>query len=447
MNTKLHTLRRAFVEWATQSAIPMPKTSEEPLSNEALSTVQHMLQGKRFMFLGEPDHFVLEKFPFRLTFIRNFFPLGWRHIGMEMGRSMGWRLDQHLEILGTSLPSSPKVKDGYDYKKTFGQVIDFIERHETAFNKQIAAVNKSRPGGTARLHFFGFDFDLGDPLAAIEPLRILLSDYEHDYHIRPLLTALDELNGLEANQQLTEVGKIQSQLFKQREKFIPSFGEKCCRQMESWLRTLHFSVASVQRPRVVQDPSGHRLWRAEREKLMMQQMDDIEADNSPEAKYVLLGHNCHLSKDAGNLSNHPQRNAFWGYRSWLRSLAYALNERITKRPLDTFGGSIGSHVSNRFPGQVLAIWMLYGQGQLMGKNGPMNIRLHGDTIESLLAQVGDRFLLPLDQVAPEARSVLACANFRWAGGYYASADLTAQADALYFVKNVTAELDQEGLAW
>ncbi len=74
----------------------------------------------------------------------------------------------------------------------------------------------------------------------------------------------------------------------------------------------------------------------------------------------------------------------------------------------------------------------------MGKNGPMNIRLKSDTIESLLASVGDRFLLPLDQVDPRAQKVLARANFRTAGGYYGNADLTAQADVLYFVKNVTA---------
>ena len=100
---------------------------------------------------------------------------------------------------------------------------------------------------------------------------------------------------------------------------------------------------------------------------------------------------------------------------------------------------MGTHVHHRFPGRVLALWMFYGQGQLMGRNGPVNVRLHGDTIESLLARVGDRFLLPLDDVDPRARAVLAQANFRWAGGRYASADLTAQTDAIYFIRHVTAQ--------
>jgi hypothetical protein len=106
-----------------------------------------------------------------------------------------------------------------------------------------------------------------------------------------------------------------------------------------------------------------------------------------------------------------------------------------------YGGSIGGHVHKRFPGQVLSIWMLYGQGQLMGRNGAIDVRLQGDTIESLLACVGDRFLLPLDHVDPSARDVLRRANLRWAGGHYASADLTVQADALYFVRNISAKID------
>jgi hypothetical protein len=75
----------------------------------------------------------------------------------------------------------------------------------------------------------------------------------------------------------------------------------------------------------------------------------------------------------------------------------------------------------------------------MTSKGPRTVRLRDDTVESLLAQVGDRFLLPLNDVDPQARAILSHANVRLMGGYYASTDLTAQADALYFVKDVNAE--------
>jgi hypothetical protein len=104
-----------------------------------------------------------------------------------------------------------------------------------------------------------------------------------------------------------------------------------------------------------------------------------------------------------------------------------------------YEGSVGTHLHQRFPGEVLAIWAFYGQGQLMGRAGPLDVRMHDDTIESLLVQVGDRFLLPLDNVDPDARAILTNANIRWADGRYASADLSAQADAIYFIGHVTAE--------
>ena len=59
--------------------------------------------------------------------------------------------------------------------------------------------------------------------------------------------------------------------------------------------------------------------------------------------------------------------------------------------------------------------------------------------EALLAQVGDRFLLPLSDVDPQAKAILSNANLRTSWGSYASADLTAQADAIYFVRNVNAD--------
>jgi hypothetical protein len=103
------------------------------------------------------------------------------------------------------------------------------------------------------------------------------------------------------------------------------------------------------------------------------------------------------------------------------------------------GRSMSWHLHRQFPGQVLSIWMLYGQGTLMMPRGPRNVRLHGDTIESLLARVGDRFLLLLNDIDSAAKVAPANANLRSSWGLYASADLTAQADAIYFVRNVNAE--------
>jgi len=211
-------------------------------------------------------------------------------------------------------------------------------------------------------------------------------------------------------------------------------------ELRSWLSLLRDSVATENRPRMTQSARKHRLWRAQRERSMMRYLDAIVEALGRDGKLILMGHNVHLSKDASTLRSQPQRSRFWGWRSWLRALGYEAFSRLTRYPLDggTQNGSVGSHLHERFPGQVLSIWMLYGQGTLMMPAGPRTVRLHSDTVESLLAQIGARFLLPLDDVDSQAKAILSNANLRLSWGSYASADLTAQTDAIYFVKDVSA---------
>jgi erythromycin esterase-like protein len=81
-------LREAFLVWARRCALPVPAAPEEPLGERAQAALDRMLVGKRFVFLGEPDHCVVEKYPFRLTVLQHLFARGWRHIAMETGRSL-----------------------------------------------------------------------------------------------------------------------------------------------------------------------------------------------------------------------------------------------------------------------------------------------------------------------------------------------------------------------
>ncbi len=146
----------------------------------------------------------------------------------------------------------------------------------------------------------------------------------------------------------------------------------------------------------------------------MRFLDAIVDGLSGDDKLILLGHNVHLSKDAAHLHFHPQFSRFWGVLSWVRAWGYRMFFKLAGWPT-SMGDSVGAHLHRRFPGQVLSVWMLYGQGSLMAPKGPRTVRLHGDTVESLLAQVGDRFLLPLSDVDPQARAILSHANVRNGG--------------------------------
>jgi erythromycin esterase-like protein len=426
----------AFLAWAKRAAIVMPASHEEPLSAEAQARLDQMLEGKRFVYLGEPEHCILEKYPFRLTLIRYLFAHGWRHAAMETGRSMGWRVDRYLETGDASYLDAGIEPSGPQDVAIYGKTLEFIDKYEGPFHKQLRHISQSREPDTPRLHYSGYDLDLGMPLGSVEPIRRLLEGHT-DRRVPELLNSINALTGLSVEEQLARIEALQSRVTICAA-ILPSdvLGE-----LRSWLSFLHDSVAAEKRPRMTQNRRGHHLWRGQREHLMMQYLDAIVDALGRDEKLILMGHNGHLSKDASGLRFRPQLSRFWGWRSWLRALGYEAFSRLTRCPLDigTQDGSVGSHLHVRFPGEVLSIWMLYCQGTLMMPTGPRTARLHGDTVESLLAQVGDRFLLPLSDVDPQAKAILSNANLRTSWGYYASADLTAQADAIYFVKDVNAE--------
>jgi erythromycin esterase-like protein len=425
--------REAFLSWARRAAIPLPASPEEPLSERAQAALDRMLAGKRFAFLGEPDHFILEKYPFRLLLIQCLLERGWRHVGMETGRSVGWRVDRYLEAGDTSYLPDMRAKPPSPMDAAmWGKELEFIEAQEESFHRQLRQISERRMPGTARLHYWGYDLDVGIPLGSLRPIQALLEGRAAS-PVQELLSTLDRLRGLATDEQLVQIEALQSKLPHCAD-VLPkeTFGE-----LQSWLAFLHDSVAAEKRPRAYQSPPAFRRWWAQREHFLMRFLDAIVDGLGGDEKLILLGHNVHLSKEAANLHFHPQFSRFWGLRSWLLAWGHRMFFKLAGWPT-SMGDSAGAHLQRRFRGQVLSVWMLYGQGSSMARQGPRTMRLHGDTVESLLVQVGDRFLLPLNDVDPQARTILSHANVRM-GGQYVSTDLTAQADALYFVRDVHAE--------
>ena len=183
-------LSEAFLLWARRSALPLPAVPEEPLNERAQAALDRMLAGKRFVFLGEPDHFIVEKYPFRLLLIQHLFGRGWRHVGMETGRSVGWCVDRYLETGDASQlhiePASLTDMAIHD------KALEFIDRHEDFFHGRLRHISESRAPGTARLHYWGYDFDLGVPLASIRPIQCLLEG-RTDNQVQELLSTIDRL--------------------------------------------------------------------------------------------------------------------------------------------------------------------------------------------------------------------------------------------------------------
>ncbi len=85
-----------FIAWAAERAVRFETLDWRDADINGLSVLDEALAGKRFIYLGESDHFMDEKNDFRMILIRYLVSKGFRNIGMEMGMSDARRMDLYL---------------------------------------------------------------------------------------------------------------------------------------------------------------------------------------------------------------------------------------------------------------------------------------------------------------------------------------------------------------
>ena len=392
----------AFVAWAAEVAVPIDL--DESVAPASLAP---LVNGKRFVYLGEPDHFIHQKYPFRLRFLTALHALGWRHLGMEMGRSDGLRFDRFLaggderDLLEIGLYSS--TSDVSAAIRSGG----FLGM-ELCYAQAVRAIATGRE----RIRYFGFDLDLTpgsgfhdararlDGVAGAEELLLVLDDvWGSDDRIGELSLLLEELR----NPSSTLTGGLPADLLEELVLDLDNLGE-----------SLRFGGLSI-----FNEPEPANLFDAfARRERMMFRLFDGYVDRLPEDQgIVLTGHNMHLSRN-------------WENARWLE-LGTTLS--IPLWP------TIGAHVSDRFPGEVFAIWLVYDHGVHLNAD---NLSEEGvlesvpGTVESLLARLPhDAFLLPLASDDPRSAWLDAERTFRVNGGvgHGRLRDLT---DALFFVREV-----------
>jgi hypothetical protein len=82
--------------WASEHAIRLDLPILSERNFERLGSLDAAIGGKRIVYLGEPDHFVHEKYDYRLLMLRYLVSRGWKHIGEEMGVVDGHRIYQFV---------------------------------------------------------------------------------------------------------------------------------------------------------------------------------------------------------------------------------------------------------------------------------------------------------------------------------------------------------------
>jgi erythromycin esterase-like protein len=400
---------------------------------DCLSFLDDLLAGKRIVYLGESDHWVNQKYDYRLMLIRHLFDKGWRRIGMEMDYCDGKRIDRYLE---TGDPSHLKRVALYGYKGGWREDRDDIPDGFPGLNNQefrkaflfqehkflgeLRSLNESLGSRSKRLSWFGFDIGIL-PCVGYEDALEILAEYSHESVIQDLAERIQRVEGESRTEEIRRLEKLLGFIEIKSQSINRILGS---RQAGSLLRTLqhqvdylYFAEAANMGPRTME--WFHGLVR--REQRMARLMDEILADLPPGEKIILMGHNLHMSKNSEEIVLGPIGSA--APNLWT---------------------SIGTYVERKYPGDVYSVWMMYDHGRhgtILSPEGVGIVESNPACVEHLLARVGGLFLLPLGS-GEDGESFLQEKQHFLQNGSIASGVIAEQADALFFVREVT-ELEGE----
>lgn len=415
----------AWIEWVKKTAIPIKTLDWDKIDLTELSVLDRELEGKRIVYLGEPDHYIHEKYDFRLILIRYLFEKGWRHIGMEMGRSDGHKADRYLET-GDPLWLERMAIYGYkgdqrtdrDDSKKVGKArknpafLKAILGEEKWFFSQLRSLNENLTPGQSRLYWFGYDVDTY-PGGGYGDARMILERKKDDPLVKEVLEGLARVEKESVEQEVERLKGVLTTIKNNENALKDLLGKEDANELRSTVHCLMDSFTFL-----IASKAGSRseLWLPmlrEREKTMFRQMDEKLADLPNDEKIILMGHNLHLSKDYRSI-NYGGVIAMWP--------------------------SIGTHVGEKLEGEVYSIWMLYDRGEHAEAGSEKafeNVPSDPRRIESLMARAGRLFLLPLANPDPRSNYL---DDVRWfvVNGDRAKGLLRRNADAIFFVEEVTA---------
>lgn len=174
-----------FKSWASEHAIRLDLPLQSDRNLARLAALDSSLANKRIVYLGEPDHFIHEKYDYRLLMLRYLVSRGWNHIGEEMGVVDGYRINNFLETGDSSHLDRAPI---YGYKGGIRTDRDdsatgLLKDSFTAFPLDVfAAEQKSFARGlrdiatahSSGIKLFGFDID-ALPGAGYEDLAEMLA--------------------------------------------------------------------------------------------------------------------------------------------------------------------------------------------------------------------------------------------------------------------------------
>ncbi len=421
---------RAFKEWAAAHAIPL-----EPLDGfngdpEKLSILDAALAGKRIVFIGEQDHFVHQKYDYRMVVARYLFSRGWRWFGEEMGWSDGIRVDKYLasgnaEFLDRvatygdrSAMRTDRNDDPTGILKDYWSPERFPQRQfkaeQVRFARGLYELKGSR-GREGRIRFFGFDCD-ALPGGGYIDIEEILRPFANDDLVTRLLRALARIPGESIAQEVARLRSVQDLIITH----IPHLEALLGRQSLALLEPSAFCLARSFAYTAVAYPA--KTWGelnrgfAIREEAMHRSMERLLSRADSNDKFALMSHNMHLAKEAASMEVSGGAGPGGGQ----------------VEPIGTF-------LACGMPAQVFSIWMLCGRGRDSQPLSYMSdeVRSPKDSLNEMLCDVGPAFVLPLSRSDSLPAVLDRKISFVSNGNIVNRAVIPRQTDAIFFVRDVT----------
>ncbi|EYF07093.1 erythromycin esterase family protein [Chondromyces apiculatus] len=405
--------------WVTANRTVWRDPEAETLDPAVATAIDHLVAGKRIVFLGEPDHYIHEKYPYRLAILRRLSRHGFHHLGMEIGTSDGARIDRYLDsgdeqalarvaLFGYAGKSpeerrelerfQPRVESDRAALRAFAAEERRFFRALRALRTPSAPDASNAPGAPnapdtpgapgapgptdveeGGFRFFGYDTD-AIAGSAYQDLRDTLAPVAGTPEATAAAARLALVRGEDLSQETLRVVTFSDEVSADPSPYVTAFGSERASTFQDQLHALSesllFMVGRLQDPR----PLAQRRFYERRETFMHRRLDRWLAAH-PRDKLVLLGHNTHLSRASTTLSVGPsdgEHMPMWR--------------------------SIGTHVTEPRPTEVLALWLLAPEGTHFMPDGKQpvvrDVPLRRNSLEAALAPFGDAFLLDLRRRPP-----------------------------------------------
>ena len=379
------------------------------LDQPIVEILQTDVANKKFIFLGEPDHYFKEKFGYQLLFIEELLKLGHTHILAEIGVADGRKVQAYLETGNEDRLNEAGVH-GYRY----GTPPHNSDRNFTIevkrFYRQLRQLKEKYPN----LTYGGYDLDMYPGTAYLKFDQLFIDEGLSRYFVnRTKATEIRDL--IEASKSIQSL-LVRFQKIDQALSIINELTQEDISNdldlldLKFYTKVFRDSLEFRHKVTDLEFSWDHYVWR---ETKMFEITGSILSRENSEAKYILLGHNGHLMK-----TDEPNSEGF-RYTSW-----------------DT----IGAWITNQFPDSVYAIWSLIGKGEHSGHGCPNDGRCRFNaipgTLEAELINLSPEhplFFTNNETIKRHENSIITVIN----GEFPAKGSYGKMADAFYFIPEVT----------